>query len=174
MQRTNGDAKRESSVSSTDSLWVLWAVLVLTAVVCIVADVSSDSGKDVPEIAEVDVVVEVGVGLRDRSGSNLAVKSISGELKELVIGVFAVVGNSLGVDPVCTRVMNAHLTLVLGISILIKFDELSSLANGIGTGGKRDSGINMAASMEGVVIWESVIVSSGDSSDGGEDEGLHI
>ena len=83
------------SVSSTGRDWVRWAVVVLTAVAGTVAAEASCSGKNVPEVAEVDVVVEIRHGLRVRSGGNIAVSAIGGELEELVIGVFAVVGLSL-------------------------------------------------------------------------------
>ena len=149
-------------------------MVVLTAVAGTVAAEASGSGNDVPEVAEVDVVVEVGHGLRVGSGGNLAVSTILGELEELVISVFAVVGLSLGVDPVSTRVVHAHLTLILGVSVDVVVDELSSLGNGISAGDSSENGINVATGMEGAIIWESVVVGSGYSSDGGEDEGLHI
>ena len=149
-------------------------MVVLTAVAGRVACEASGSGENVPEVAEVDVVVEVGHGLRVRSGGNLAVGTILGELEELVIGVFLVVGQSLGEDPVSTGVMNAHLTLVLGIGVDVVSDELSSLSDGISALGTGKDGINMAASVECAVIWESVMVGNGDGGNGGKDEGLHI
>ena len=149
-----------SSVSSTCRDWVRWAMVVLTAVAGTVAAEASGSGEDVPEVAEVDVVVEVGHGLRVRSGGNVAVGTISGELEELVIGVFAIVGLSLGVDPVITRVVHAHLTLVLGVSVDVVVDELSGTGNGISTGDVSENGRNVAAGMEGAVIWESMVVGS--------------
>ena len=81
---------------------------------------------------------------------------------------------SLGEDPVSTGVMNAHLTLVLGIGVNVVSDELSSLSDGISALGTGKDGINMAASVECAVIWESVMVGNGDGGNGGKDEGLHI
>ena len=70
--------------------------------------------------------------------------------------------------------MHAHLSLVLGVSIDVVVDKLCSFSNGISAGDSSENVINVATSMEGAVIWESVMVSSRDSSDGGKNEGLHI
>ena len=167
-------SKRVCSVSGAGGGWVGWAVVVLAAVADAVVGIPSGGpGEDVPEVAEVDVVVEVGHGLGSRSGGDGAVGATGGELEELVVGVLAIVGLSLGPDPVGTGVLDAHLTLVLGVGVNIVVDELGGLGDGIGARDSGEGGADVAAGVESAVIWEAVVEGDGNSSNGGEDEGLH-
>ena len=163
------------SVSSALSCWVWWTLSILAAAAHLVgSSPASGSRKNVPEVAEVDIIVKVWHSFGVGSRSDRAVATIGSVLKKLVIGVFTVVSQSLRIDPVVTWLVDAHLSLVLGVCVDVVHDELVGASLCGFTGNSSENSAQMATSMESTIVWESVVESIGSSDKGGKRESLHI
>ena len=163
------------SVSSALSCWVWWTLSILAAAAHLVgSSPASGSRKNVPKVAEVDIIVKVWHSFGVGSCSDRAVTTIGGVLKELVIGVFTIVSQSLRIDPVIAWLIDAHLSLVLGVCVNIVHDELVGASLCGFAGNSSEDSAQMATSMESTIVWESVVESKCSSDKGGKRESLHI
>ena len=163
------------SVSKACSCWVWWTLTLRTAAAHLVSSSpASGSRKNIPEVAEVDIIVKVWHSFGVGSCSDRAVTTIGGVLKELVIGVFTVVSQSLRIDPVITWLVDAHLSPVLGVCVKIVHDELVWASLCSFTSNLSEYSTHMATSMDETIIWESVVESISSSGKSGKRESLHI
>ena len=163
------------SVSSTCSCWIRWTLGILAAAANLVASCpASGSRENIPQIAEVDIIVKVWHCFWVGSCCDRAVASIGSVLEELVISVFTVVCLSLGIYPVITWLVDAHLSLVLRVCVNIVCDELGGASLSSFTSNSREDSVHVATSMESTIIWEAVVESKGSGDKGSEFESLHI
>ena len=162
-------------VSKTCSCWIRWTGSLRPAAAHLVgSSPASGSRKNIPHVAEVDIIVKVWHSLRLGSCGDRAVTTIGGVLKELVISVFTIVSLSLGIYPVIAWLIDAHLSLVLRVCVNIIHDKLVGASLCSLTGNSSKDSVHMATSMESTIIWESVVESIGSSDKGGKRESLHI
>ena len=160
------------SVSGAGGDWVLG---LSRAVGDGVGEGSTGSVEDVPEVAEVDVVVEVGDGLGAGLGDDVAASGGGLELKELVISVLLVQSKTSGPDVVILSLFLELIVSTSGREVSIPGADLI-VDKGVEriAGSALESGSDVAASVEARVLGEVVLSTDSEGLDWANDEGEEI